>query len=80
MSVRPFPACAREASVSTATGPSGVSVPRVKCETPNPTPVRIVTNVMTKTPASTADVLTLMAATTAAATVATSPVRTARAA
>lgn len=80
MSVRPSLACVREVSVSTATAPSGVSVQRVKCETPSPMLARTATNVRTKIPASTVDVLTLTAATTAAATLATSPVRTARAA
>lgn len=80
MNVRQSPACVWEVSVSTVMDPLLVNVLRAKCETLNQMHVRTVMNVRMKILASTAGVLTLMAAFTAAVTVATSPLRTAGAA
>lgn len=80
MSVRQYLAYVREVSVSTAMDPLRVSVLREKCETLSPTHVKTVTSVMMKTLASTADVSTLTAASTAAAMLDTFPARTAQAA
>lgn len=80
MNVKQYLACVKEVSASTAMGPLPVSVLRAKCGTLNPTHVRTLMNVKMKIHASMADVLTLTAATTVAAILATSPARTARAA